>query len=220
MLSFQAHSPTSEMHLRLHARIKELLIGASGGLEALVHEKWIPFDTAYHECEWPAEVLDSMRKARALAKDILEPAHVTCCADVGKMLGSSKELLSNVDSSFVLELTWATTAFAELLPASIHRDVWMAMPSRTSALTMQASLDRLQQLQATQKVMVADRSTHDEVGAALEAVASIIRSEAPKIQAGQTAYMSPLACYSAILYPAFAECWWGRQQWFSRSAIS
>ena len=191
-LSLPVSSPTSEMHLRLHARVKELLMGAEGGIPAMMHEKMINFDTAYHSCEWPAGPLDSFRKARALAADILEPTHVTCCGDIYKMLASSKELLCNVDSSFILELTWASSALEELLPASLHRDVWMSMPSRTTAMTMAASLEKLQQLQASQKVSIAPRTCQDEIGAAVEAVAAVARSEAPKIQAGQTAYMSRL----------------------------
>ena len=194
-LSLQCHSPTSEMHLRLMAMVKEKLTGSKGGLVPLLHERWIEFDGTLETVEWAPGILDSLHKARALATDILQPAYVACVSDLDKLLGGSRELLTNVDSSFLLELTYASTAVEDLLPAAIHKDVFSALPARNAALSMATSLERLQQLQASQKVLVSSRSCQDEVAAAVEAVGSVFKSEQPKIQAGQTAYMSRLLAH-------------------------
>ena len=185
-------SPTSEMHLRLMAVVKERLISAEGGLEPLIHEAWVPCKSCISRCLWDEALLMGIRKARKLASEILEPASLKCTADIAKLLAGSRDVLLQVDNSFGLEVAWAEQALPGLLAAAIHQDVWQCLPTKSAAMSMSASLEKLEALSVSKKVQLAARSVQDEVMAAVEAVSSLVRHQAPTATAGTTPYISRL----------------------------
>ena len=189
-LDFVVHSPTSEMNLRLLGAVKEKVIGALGGVAPLLHECWIPFQGAYDECKWHSGLLDDVVKARNLAKDILQPSLISCAQDVATLLTSSRDLLTSVDHSFNLELAWAEKALPNLLPGAVHGAIFESLPSRAVALSFQASLDGLKELQGSMRARCADRATQDELEATIEAVTALTRHQPPKAVAGSTPFMS------------------------------
>ena len=106
-ITIQVMSPTSEMHLRLHGKIKEYLIASEGGIAPMLHESWVPFHGGLRRCLWDEILLRPFHKARALASEMLEPSCLKCTADIAKILGGAREVLLQLDSSFSLELAWA-----------------------------------------------------------------------------------------------------------------
>ena len=81
--------PTSEWDMRLMTGIKNAALGAKGGLEPLIYERWLMDFSQVPACKVPEDILAPMRSARAVANEMLAGVELECFADIVKAPGCS-----------------------------------------------------------------------------------------------------------------------------------
>jgi hypothetical protein len=173
------HSPEFEVELRLFAAIKTRALMHLDGLPRLRIEEPILAEALAAPCQIQKELLRSSLAARQCAKDVLSGKDVQSFQAMKRNLSESAEDLLSMDRTFILELSFAESAFNDSLLDAIKSKILGILPTSTREESLPDASAALQLLANTDLVKWSSKPVTDKMDAIRETIAKMMRGYPP-----------------------------------------
>lgn len=183
-MEVMVHAPSVEWEYKLNAALKQLAVGAPGGVQALFYEEWFMDTASKVACALPEDILKPMQAARVCARDIMAEAKLLSFADLRKLMLANASTLMSLDRSFKLELEFLEGPAEGVLGASLDAKALACLPTATIAMSLLDSVSQLNDLLKTKFCNMMPTKHQARVDAVLELVSNMMRGISPDSKIG------------------------------------
>ena len=184
-VTLQVATPEEEVLLRTAAKLKNLSIGAVGGLPLLSYEKWVGYNV---DRTGPVIVPDSElvgpAAARRLVAEIIADDRIASFAEVTRTITAQSSSLLCLDRSFRLELAYLSEA-ASLIGKSIQSAILECLPdfpNTEEAASLQRSSSKLAALKSTEMVTRSCAAAVGQLDSVQLVLSQMMRAVSPELK--------------------------------------
>jgi hypothetical protein len=184
VVSLTVQELSTEVELRLVARLKSDSLGFESGLKLLPWERWMfklhPAGTA---CPVEAGLLVEMNAARSMALELVKLSENSDMSSLRAAYNKKSAEFLSIDPSFKLELAFLATKAPEVVDEYVRRMVLDALPDGDAhPPTLSQALSSLLQLQDLDVFKYSSGLAHDQVRSVSGILQNMKKNVSPKFE--------------------------------------